>query len=113
MRLAHVFFNNMDFGWRTRIRTMLETNPKLSIDEIAEALNEKKTVLVPLARSHGRRRSSARRTSPSPPPDDTNGISLAPTREGDCLRRSVPIPVGCSPRSRGRSQIGLKDRRES
>ena len=29
VRLAHKFCNNMDFGWRTRIRTMLEKDPTL------------------------------------------------------------------------------------
>jgi hypothetical protein len=47
VRLAHKFCNNMDFGWRTRIRTMLENDPTRSFEEIAEALNSKKTVLVP------------------------------------------------------------------
>jgi hypothetical protein len=47
VRLAHVFCNNMDFGWRTRIRAMLEKDPTLTFDAIAKALNGKKTVLVP------------------------------------------------------------------
>lgn len=47
VRLAHKFCNNMDYGWRMRIRTMLERDPTLSFDEIAEALNKKRTVLVP------------------------------------------------------------------
>ena len=47
VRLAHKFCNNMDFGWRTRIRTMLEKDPTLPFDKIAEALNRKKTVLEP------------------------------------------------------------------
>jgi hypothetical protein len=46
VRLAHVFCNNMDFGWRSRIRSMLEKNPTLSFETIAEALN-KKPVLKP------------------------------------------------------------------
>jgi len=47
VRLAHVFCNNMDFGWRKRIRTMLEDDSTLSFEEIAEALNRKKHVHVP------------------------------------------------------------------
>jgi hypothetical protein len=47
VRLAHVFCNNMDFGWRKRIRTMLEKDPTLSFEKIAEALNRKKDVHVP------------------------------------------------------------------
>lgn len=47
VRLAHVFCNNMDFGWRKRIRRMLEKDPTLSFERIAEALNRKKGQLVP------------------------------------------------------------------
>lgn len=47
VRLAHVFCNNMDFGWRKRIRTMLEKDPTLSFEKIAHVLNGKKHVLVP------------------------------------------------------------------
>ncbi len=47
VRLAHVFCNNMDFGWRKRIRTMLERDPSLSFDKIADALNKKKRVHRP------------------------------------------------------------------
>ena len=47
VRLAHVYCNNMDFGWRKRIRRMLEKDPTLSFAEIAEALNKKKNVRVP------------------------------------------------------------------
>src|SRR6266542_4848146 len=47
VRLAHVFCNNMDYGWRSRIRRMLEKNPSLSFDKIAEALNRKKNVHKP------------------------------------------------------------------
>jgi hypothetical protein len=47
VRLAHVFCNNMDFGWRTRIRSMLQQDPTLSFEKIAEALNMKKRVHVP------------------------------------------------------------------
>lgn len=48
VRLAHVYCNNMDFGWRSRIRRMLEDDPTLSFAKIAEALNnKKKTVRVP------------------------------------------------------------------
>jgi hypothetical protein len=46
-RLAHVHCNNMDIGWRSRIRAMLEKKPTLSFYEIAEALNRKQTVLLP------------------------------------------------------------------
>jgi hypothetical protein len=47
VRLAHKFCNNMEYGWRKRIRTMLKKDPTLPFDKIAEALNGKKTVLVP------------------------------------------------------------------
>ncbi len=47
VRLAHVACNNADFGWRTRIRRMLEKDPTLSFDKIAEALNKKKLVHMP------------------------------------------------------------------
>jgi hypothetical protein len=47
VRLAHVFCNNTDFGWRSRIRAMLEKNPTTSFQEIAEALNRKKDVQPP------------------------------------------------------------------
>jgi hypothetical protein len=47
VRLAHVSCNNTDFGWRKRIRRMLEKNPTLSFEEIAEVLNKKKRVHVP------------------------------------------------------------------
>ena len=47
VRLAHVHCNNTDFGWRKRIRQMLEKNPELSFDKIAEALNRKKLMYVP------------------------------------------------------------------
>ena len=47
VRLAHVLCNNMDYGWRNRIRSMLEKDPTISFEKIAEALNRKRTVLVP------------------------------------------------------------------
>jgi hypothetical protein len=47
VRLAHVFCNNTDFGWRKRIRGMLEKDPTLSFERIADALNKKKHVHVP------------------------------------------------------------------
>jgi hypothetical protein len=47
VRLAHVHCNSMDFGWRTRIRWMLEKDPLLSFEEIAETLNRKMDVQVP------------------------------------------------------------------
>jgi len=47
VRLAHVLCNNMDFGWPTRIRSMLQKDPTLSFEKIAEALNRKKHVHVP------------------------------------------------------------------
>lgn len=37
----------MGLGWRSRIRSMLKKDPTLSFTKIAEALNRKKTVLVP------------------------------------------------------------------
>jgi hypothetical protein len=42
VRLAHVTCNNRDFGWRTRIRQMLEEDSTVSFDEIANRLNRKK-----------------------------------------------------------------------
>lgn len=53
VRLAHVRCNNYDYGWRTRIRTLLARGR--SLDEIAEDLN-RKTVPVP----HGRNTWSAK-----------------------------------------------------
>ena len=47
VRLAHVFCNNMDYGWRTRIRSMLEKHPDMSFKDIADALNRKKSVVPP------------------------------------------------------------------
>jgi hypothetical protein len=47
VRLAHVFCNNMDYGWRTRIRRMLEKDPTLSFEKIADALNKKRSVHKP------------------------------------------------------------------
>jgi hypothetical protein len=47
VRLAHVFCNNMDYGWRKRVRSMLEKNSRISFDEIAQSLNRKKTVHRP------------------------------------------------------------------
>jgi len=47
VRLAHVSCNNLDYGWWTRIRRMLEKDPSLSFAEIAMALNRKKEVHVP------------------------------------------------------------------
>jgi len=47
VRLAHVRCNNIDYGWRTRIRAMLKKNPSMSFAEIAEALNRKKDRFVP------------------------------------------------------------------
>jgi hypothetical protein len=47
VRLAHVHCNNMDVGWRSRIRAMLEREPTASFHEIAEALNRKQKVLLP------------------------------------------------------------------
>lgn len=47
VRLSHVYCNNMDFGWRKRIRGMLEKDPTLSFERIANALNKKTTVHVP------------------------------------------------------------------
>ena len=39
VRLAHVWCNNRDYGWRTQIRTLLAKDKSLA--EIAEALNRK------------------------------------------------------------------------
>src|SRR6266516_4471921 len=47
VRLAHVYCNNTDYGWRNRIRAMPEKEPNLSFEDIAETLNKKKAVLVP------------------------------------------------------------------
>jgi hypothetical protein len=44
---VHVYCNNLDFGWRRRIRRLLEKDPTRSFDNIAEVLNGKKTVPVP------------------------------------------------------------------
>jgi len=47
VRLAHVFCNNQDYGWRMRIRAMLEDDPTMSFVAIAEALNLKRDRYVP------------------------------------------------------------------
>jgi hypothetical protein len=39
VRLSHIWCNNLDYGWRTRIRTLLAKGK--SLDEIAEVLNRK------------------------------------------------------------------------
>ena len=46
VRLAHVYCNRLDYGWRMRIRRMLEK--KMSLEEIAEELNRKR-----VRRPHG------------------------------------------------------------
>ena len=53
VRLAHVRCNKMDYGWRMRIRAMLEKG--LSLEQIAEQLNRKR---VP--RPHGSQTWTAR-----------------------------------------------------
>ncbi len=52
VRLAHVLCNREDYSWRMRIRRMLEKG--MSLDEIAETLNDKR-VRAP----HGRGKWSA------------------------------------------------------
>lgn len=52
VRLSHIWCNNLDYGWRSRIRTLLAKGKSLS--EIAEILNSKG---VPPA--HGRNRWTA------------------------------------------------------
>jgi hypothetical protein len=47
VRLAHVFCNRQDYGWRSRIHAMLKKRPTRSFEEIADALNGKKNVLLP------------------------------------------------------------------
>jgi hypothetical protein len=47
VRLAHVYCNNMDVGWRSRIRAMLERQSDLSFKEIADALNRKQGIIPP------------------------------------------------------------------
>jgi hypothetical protein len=47
VRLAHVFCNRQDYGWRSRILAMLKKKPNLSFEEIAEVLNRRKSVLLP------------------------------------------------------------------
>ena len=47
VRLAHVYCNNLDVGWRSRIRSMLEKEPARSCKSITDALNKKKNVQVP------------------------------------------------------------------
>src|SRR5581483_2572674 len=49
VRLAHVHCNNMDYGWRTRVRTMLEKHPTMSFADIAEALNGQRVPVPPSA----------------------------------------------------------------
>jgi acetyl-CoA carboxylase biotin carboxylase subunit len=38
VRLAHVYCNNVDHGWRTRIRSLLEKNPKPTAEQAKAAL---------------------------------------------------------------------------
>jgi hypothetical protein len=64
VRLAHVFCNNIDFGWRKRIRRLLEKDPALSFERIAEVLNRSTFTGHP-GRSPGRRSSFAERMSRS------------------------------------------------
>jgi hypothetical protein len=47
VRLAHVFCNQKDFGWRSRIHAMLKKKPTASFEEIAEVLNRRKSILLP------------------------------------------------------------------
>ena len=47
VRLAHVFCNNQDYGWRTKIQAMLRKEPAKSFGEIAEELNRKQKKYVP------------------------------------------------------------------
>ena len=47
VRLAHVHCNNLDYGWRSRIRALLENQPDMSFEDIANALNRKKRVIPP------------------------------------------------------------------
>jgi hypothetical protein len=53
VRLSHVRCNNNDYGWRTRIKTLLAKGK--SMEEIADSLNRKK-----IPPPHGRNRWSAR-----------------------------------------------------
>jgi hypothetical protein len=53
VRLSHVRCNNLDYGWRMRIRTMLEKG--MSLEEIAENLSVKG-----VQRPEGRRTWSAK-----------------------------------------------------
>lgn len=46
VRIGHVLCNNVDYGWRSRINTMLKKGR--SLEEIAEALNRKR-----IPRPHG------------------------------------------------------------
>jgi hypothetical protein len=52
VRLSHVLCNRMDYGWRMRIRRMLEQG--MSLEEIAESLNHKQ-----VRRPHGSSKWSA------------------------------------------------------
>jgi hypothetical protein len=63
VRLSHVWCNNRDYGWRTRIRTMLAKGKSLA--DIAEALNSK-GVPRPTAGTVGRPPWCARPTCRSP-----------------------------------------------
>ena len=53
VRLAHVLCNRMDYGWRLRIRRMLEKG--MSLEEIADDLNGKQ-----VRRPHGRSKWTAK-----------------------------------------------------
>ncbi|HSS80379.1 MAG TPA: hypothetical protein VLK24_04190 [Gaiellaceae bacterium] len=53
VRLGHVRCNKMDYGWRVRIRTLLEKG--MSLEQIAEQLNRKQ-----VRRPHGSQTWTAR-----------------------------------------------------
>ena len=119
VRLSHVLCNRMDYGWRMRIRRMIEK--RMSLEEIAEDLSrrgirrphgsptrsattraEKRSFL-----SNGFRRSGARGV---PGSVDTAGRGGS-TR----LNRGKPVSVGRGApiRMKGRQRVALGDSRTS
>lgn len=61
VRLSHVLCNGNDYGWRTKINTLLANGKTL--EEIAEVLNRKRS-RVPTGWRRGRQRGSGRPSSP-------------------------------------------------
>lgn len=64
VRLSHVFCNNRDYGWRTKIKALLAK--EMSLEAIAQELNGGKFRPL-MAGTSGRLPQYGRRSSPRPP----------------------------------------------